>query len=280
MRPSNVFRSLSHARSVRAICQRCGANIGHNDLEWQLEQGAFEIINLRILTCRTCQDKIQPQKRAYTQWRDPLTIEHPAPEQYTNADNPISPIGFSRQGPIFGANIGNLTKAAGIDAAFDGSLNKPASRCASIINSGALNYVGKNWNAPMTTADLPPSITTDIISFSIASFSVFGPSDSLISAPGSVLQLQGSNDGVSWATLYNASIQGTVGEVVTSISSNLTLGNFQQHRVAISGIGGPIFVSQLQLNKGDDVALVPQPSFIQGCVPLVGAAIAEVVLAG
>jgi hypothetical protein len=67
-----------------------------------------------------------------------------------------------------------------------------------------------------------------------------------------------------------------------SISSNLTTGNFQQHRVTIAGIGGPIFVSQIELNKGDDVAFVPQPqpSFVQGCVPLAGAAIAEVGLCG
>jgi hypothetical protein len=125
MRPSNVFRSLMHARSARAVCQRCGANIEHPTLDWQLEQGAFSIINLRILTCRTCQDKIQPQKRQFAQYTDPLSIEHALPEDYTKADNPISPIGFSPHGPVFGANIGNLTKAAGIDVAFDGSLIKP-----------------------------------------------------------------------------------------------------------------------------------------------------------
>jgi hypothetical protein len=279
MRPSNVFRSVSHARSVRAICQRCGANIGHSDLEWQLEQGPFAIINLRVLTCRTCQDKIQPQKRQFTQWRDPPSIEHALPENYTNADNPISPIGFSPHGPIFGANIGTLTRNAGIDAAFDSNLSKPANRCAAILNSAGLNYIGKNWNSPMGSADLPPSITPTI-SFNIASFSVFGPSDSLISAPGSALQLQGSNDGIIWNTLYNVTIQGRVGETVTSISSNLTQGNFQQHRITISGVGGPIFVSQVQLNRGDDVAFVPSPSFVQGCVPLAGAALAEVGLAG
>jgi hypothetical protein len=143
-----------------------------------------------------------------------------------------------------------------------------------------LNFVGKNWNAPITSDDLPPSITTDIISFSIASFSVFGPSDSLISAPGSGLQFQGSNDGLTWNTLYSTTVRGVNGEVINSISSNLTLGNFQQHRVVIGGSGGPIYVAQVQLNKGDDVVFSPPTSAAPACVPLAGAALAEVGLAG
>jgi hypothetical protein len=40
---------------------------------------------------------------------------------------------------------------------------------------------------------------------------------------------------------YSTNVQGVVGEIITSISSNLTAGNFQQHRVAIAGNGaGPI----------------------------------------
>jgi hypothetical protein len=163
MRPSNVYRSLAHARSARAICQRCGRNIEHPTLDWQLEQGPFQIINTRILVCRTCTDRLQDQKRQFTQWRDPQTIEHPAPEQYDGTDNPISPIGFSPHGPIFGANIGSLTRNAGIDSAFDGSVNKQASRCAAILNSGGgLNFIGKNWGAPTTTSNLPSSITPTV----------------------------------------------------------------------------------------------------------------------
>jgi hypothetical protein len=39
-----------------------------------------------------------------------------------------------------------------------------------------------------------------------------------------------------------------VGEVLTSISSNLTPGNFQQHRFAIQSQGQPIAVAQAQFN--------------------------------
>jgi hypothetical protein len=41
---------------------------------------------------------------------------------------------------------------------------------------------------------------------------------------------------------------GSVGEVITSISSNLTTGNFQQHRFAIQSQGQPITVAQAQMN--------------------------------
>jgi hypothetical protein len=54
------------------------------------------------------------------------------------------------------------------------------------------------------------------------------------------VQFQGSSDGVTWITLYSATTTGNVAEVLTSISSNLTTGNFQQHRFAIQSQGQPI----------------------------------------
>jgi hypothetical protein len=71
-------------------------------------------------------------------------------------------------------------------------------------------------------------------------------------ATGSGLQLEGSSDGVSWTVFYSTNVQGVVGEIITSISSNLTAGNFQQHRVAIAGNGaGPIYVAQAKFNVLD-----------------------------
>jgi hypothetical protein len=157
MRPSNVYRSLAHTRSPRAVCQRCGANVDYSGIEWQLEQGAFHLINLRVLTCRTCQDHIQPQRRVFTQWRDPLTIEHPAPEDYTDADNPVSPIGFSPRSQTAGANIGTLLQAAGLNAALDGAVSKTVVRSAVSFTptAGFTNTVGKNW---LPQGGLPASI--------------------------------------------------------------------------------------------------------------------------
>jgi hypothetical protein len=45
--------------------------------------------------------------------------------------------------------------------------------------------------------------------------------------------------------------KGMNGETITSLSSNVTAGQFQQHRIAIAGNGaGPIFVAQAQFNVG------------------------------
>jgi hypothetical protein len=71
------------------------------------------------------------------------------------------------------------------------------------------------------------------------------PVDAPITTAGAAIHL---NDGSTWLTLYNATARGTNGETITSLGSNLTSGNFQQHRLAIQGNGaGPIYCAQLQL---------------------------------
>jgi hypothetical protein len=196
---------------------------------------------------RTCTDRLQEQKRQFTQWRDPLTIEHPAPEDYTDADNPVSPIGFSPRSQTAGANIGTLLQAAGLNAAFDGNLSKTAVRSAVSFTpvSSFQNFVGKDW---LPGGGLPASIFTPL-SYSVASFKLYGPTDGTISgASATGVQFQGSSDGIVWTVLYSTTSVGSVGEVSTSISSNLTTGNFQQHRLAIQSQGQPIAVAQAQFN--------------------------------
>jgi hypothetical protein len=83
----------------------------------------------------------------------------------------------------------------------------------------------------------------------VASFKLYGPTDGTISgASATGVQLQGSNDGVTWTVLYSTTTTGSVAEVLTSISCNLTTGNFQQHRLAIQSQGQPIAVAQAQFN--------------------------------
>jgi hypothetical protein len=48
--------------------------------------------------------------------------------------------------------------------------------------------------------------------------------------------------------LYSTTTTGSVAEVLTSISSNLTTGNFQRHRLAIQSQGAPIACAQAQFN--------------------------------
>jgi hypothetical protein len=65
---------------------------------------------------------------------------------------------------------------------------------------------------------------------------------------GDLIQFQGSNDGVDWTVLYSTTTTGSMAEVLTSTSSNLTTGNFQQHRFAIQSQGQPIACAQAQFN--------------------------------
>ena len=109
------------------------------------------------------------------------------------------------------------------------------------------NFSGKNWNSPINTG--PASLFT-AITYNVNSFALYAPSDTTLSGSSATeIQFQGSNDGVNWTVLYSTTTTvGSVGEVVTSIISNLTTGNFQQHRFAIQSQGQPITVAQAQFN--------------------------------
>jgi hypothetical protein len=107
------------------------------------------------------------------------------------------------------------------------------------------NFSGKNSN-PINTA--PASLCT-AITYNVNSFALYAPSGATLSGSSATeIQFQGSNDGVNWTVLYSTTSVGSVGEVLTSISSNLTTGNFQQHRFAIQSQGAPIACAQAQFN--------------------------------
>jgi hypothetical protein len=227
----------------------------HDRLRWQWEYNAKGLFNRRIQFCETCIDTPQIQLLTPKLPPDPLAIQYATPEDYTTTDNPISGIGYSAQANFqgasqtLGANIGTLLNGGGLNAAFDGASGKRSKYSATVFKSiaGLNNFLGKNRNSPITS-NTPAAITTTI-SYSVASFAVYGPSDAPMVTAGSTVLLQGSSDGVTWVTLYSTTSQGTNGEVITSISSNLTTGGFQQHRVAIAGDGThPIYVAQVQFN--------------------------------
>jgi hypothetical protein len=108
------------------------------------------------------------------------------------------------------------------------------------------NFSGKNWNSPINIG--PASLFT-AITYNVNSFALYAPSDTTLSGSSATeIQFQGSNDGVNWTVLYSTTSVGSVGEVLTSISSNLTTGNYQQHRFAIQSQGAPIACAQVQFN--------------------------------
>lgn len=261
MRPHG--RASVDPRSPRAlgVCQRCGFLFNHDQLHWQYQFGGMRLINLRILVCDTCNDQPNPQRRTIILPPDPVPIEFPTPEVYTATDNPLSPIGFVARDntttvpSTYGTCIGNLTASAGLNAAFDGNTQKQTWRSAviSVSNSSFQNLVGKYWNAGMTAATNPASVIQAPLTYSVTSFSVYAPLDQPLSAAGATgVQLQGSDDGFFWTTLYSTTTLGTNGEQVTSISSNMVTGNYQYHAIAIEGDGiSQIAVAQVQFNVAD-----------------------------
>lgn len=249
-----------------AICQRCGAMVNHDSLRWQFQYGGLKLINLRILVCPECYDEPQIQLRTIILPPDPPTIEFPLPEPYPDTDNPQSPIGFSIHGPAFGANIGTLTHDGGLDAAFDGNINKKSQFCATGFSSTtSLQTIGKAWNAPISNTTLPASITTTV-TYDIVSFSIYAPLDAGfmfaqpafgpafgpafdLNASGPVpvpFQLQGSNDNINWTVLYSGTAVGKVAEAIT-INAGIAQGNFRSHRIAFTG-SGAVRVAQVQFN--------------------------------
>jgi hypothetical protein len=108
------------------------------------------------------------------------------------------------------------------------------------------NFSGKNWNSPI---NIGPASLFAAITYNVNSFALYAPVDATLSGSSATeIQSQGSNDEVNWTVLYSTTSVGSVGEVLTSISSNLTTGNYQQHRFAIQSQGQPIAVAQVQFN--------------------------------
>lgn len=256
----------------------------HEDLHWQYQYAGVSLVNLRILVCDSCYDTPQDQLRTVILPPDPVPINFPLPEVYTATDNPLSPVGLSPIGMTNGANIGNMINRGGLDAAFDGFVNKFAEKSATIAisNSSYQNFIGKNWNYAATGHGIPSNLLTSI-SYTVSSFTVYGPFNApVVYSPPSIttgagvfdaavfdnlvfdggvatvaastlptggLQLQGSNDGTTWTVLYSTTFSGTNGEVLTSNSSLLIGGNYQYHRIAIQGDGAAtIAVAQVQFN--------------------------------
>lgn len=68
---------------AQAVCDRCGIWYSHSDLRWQFDWAGTSLINKRILVCRRCLDKPQPQLRAIILPADPVPIANPRTEPFT-----------------------------------------------------------------------------------------------------------------------------------------------------------------------------------------------------
>lgn len=78
-------RTNARAPQAHAICDRCGGRYNHVDLSWQFDYAGAGMVNKRILVCRRCLDKPQPQLRAIIIPADPVPILNPRPQDFVNA---------------------------------------------------------------------------------------------------------------------------------------------------------------------------------------------------
>jgi len=136
-----------------------------------------------------------------------------------------------------GTNIGNMTSAGGLAAAFDGTVNAGA---ASARVSGATGTVGKQWSSAKT----------------ITQYIVKSPTDDNFGGTSPItIKLQGSNDGAAWTDLHtDSSIVNTGVAKVQVVTSGITTSTaYTYHRIEISG-GGASTTNCAELEFYEDVA--------------------------
>jgi len=233
MRPHG--RARADRRSPRAwgTCDRCGFVYIKHDLQFQYEWAGARTQNTNMLVCDTCLDDLQEQLRVIVLPADPTPIVNPRPERDTANNNPYTSIGD---------NIGTLTQAAGLAAAFDSNANKPfflsAVRYVSVV--GLNNTIGKSW------ANLDPNNPTQGLTAS--RFVVTAPNDAKLASAGSVAYtFQGSN-GAGFVTLASGNTVGTIGEIIdVSIAPSI---DYLFHQFVLTGDGvSSVSVAQLVIYR-------------------------------
>lgn len=233
MRPHGRASANRHSPRAWGVCDDCGFLYNKHELQWQYEWYGARTQNTNFLKCDKCLDELQEQLRVIVLPADPTPIVNPRPEQYTVDNNPISPLGIS---------VGNLSQAAGLNAAFDSNTNKPMflSACRYLSVNGALaNSVGRNWNG------LSPN-NQGIIA---GSFSAWAPNNAKFFGGGvQAYAFQGSNDNSTWTSITTGNTVGTVGETLTVTLSSAVY--YLYHRLAFTGDGiNSVSVAQLQINS-------------------------------
>jgi hypothetical protein len=259
MRPHGRAQISARAPRALGVCDRCGFLYNHDELQWQYDwQQGPRLFNLRILVCKPCLDIPQESGRTIVLPPDPVPIADPRPENYVNADNPLSPLLFSPADnflprPPQAGNIGNMTLNAGVDAAFNGVVTKRAQMCAalSVSVSSFQNTVGKNWNADISGITLTTPSTVTPNTHVVSSFTITAPDDVPFLKTGATgFMLQGSSNAVAWTTIYQSTTAGTVGESITANTTSVSF--FQYHRIALQGDGASaVAIAQAVFNVSD-----------------------------
>lgn len=260
---SNRARTSRVAPQAHAICDRCGFRFNHVDLAWQYDWMGPRMGNKGILVCQRCLDLPFEHNRTILIPADPMPIANPRPEFNITNDNPQSPNSFdplvsvAPRSVLAGANLGNLTGGAGLDAPYVGIRQKPSWLSAWLRPSSTLataNWVAKNWSAtPGLMPAMPPLFSGQLtyLRYGIGSFSVVAPTDQSFVGNSSTARITFSGwDGSSWHTLWSGYPTGTLGETVTATSSQLSDSNpYYVHAVSVFGDGiNAAAIANLQFN--------------------------------
>lgn len=257
MRPTSRFHVDSQSPRARGVCDRCGQHWQLDKLVWQFEWTGPRLQNLRILTCPPCNDKPQPNLRTIILPPDPVPVMNARPENYVADDNPLSAIGVSANffTPQYGSRIGTLTLGGGLNAPFDGMLNKPAwqSACGTVTGTSYQGYVGINWTGNVSQLSMPSSLKPPVLKHSLNGVTIQAPSDrGFLGSVATTYLIQASPVDTSgygaWTTVASGTTSGSDGETitVTGFSPNPVR---QFHRVAFLGDGvNYLSVAQVQFS--------------------------------
>lgn len=80
--PTSRARVSARSPQAQAVCDRCYLNFSLRSLSWQYQWAGNKLQNLRILVCKTCLDKPQPQLKSLIIPPDPVPLLNTRPEQY------------------------------------------------------------------------------------------------------------------------------------------------------------------------------------------------------
>jgi hypothetical protein len=90
MRPHGHAQVNPRDPRAFGVCDRCYRQFNLENLRWQFDYRANELVNLRILVCDTCMDVPQDQLRPKATPPDPVPVSNPRPENYTLDDQGVS----------------------------------------------------------------------------------------------------------------------------------------------------------------------------------------------
>lgn len=80
--PTGRARVSARSPEAQGCCDRCYKNFSLRDLRWQFQWAGNQLQNLRLLVCRECLDKPQPQLKSIIIPADPVPLQNTRPEAY------------------------------------------------------------------------------------------------------------------------------------------------------------------------------------------------------